>query len=333
MIVNKVILALMLTIGSIYASEATPKQADGVQLTSELFASKGNKLSEVDAVLSNKIESIGFSIVQANKDIQNFYYAKYKEKGVESISFYDVSNLKAMRPLLLKNPDLGTYTPFNFLVYKTLDKENDDNTWYGHLAADTMLDIVGEKDEVTRKEFKAMVGKLDALVEKELKPTKSRKFTHAKPLPKQGLIKMVKKFDKPDDLEEFIEDFVMDHDTRFSKHDFIIAGFDDIKFNYSDMDLDFDKYDAYWVSLLCHFKFSNTIFNRGAPEAGMFAPCTVYFYILKGENELHVGYASVNNWINGLEFKDQKTIDYMRAIDAEAVETFKEMGFELEVQK
>jgi len=233
----------------------------------------------------------------------------------------------------MKNPDFGAYTPFNFLVYKTLDKKNDDNTWYGHLDPDTMLDIIGEKNETNRKEFKTIIAKFDALVQKELKPTESKKFTHTKPLPKHGLTKMVKKFDKPDDLDDFIEDFVMDHDGRFSKHNFIIAGFDDIKFDYSDMDLKFDKYDAYWVSLLCHFKFSNSIFNHGVPEAGVFAPCSIYFYIPKGKNELHVGYASVDNWINGLEFKDKKRADYMRSIDAEVVETFKEMGFKLETQK
>lgn len=140
---------------------------------------------------------------------------------------------------------------------------------------------------------------------------------------------MVKKFEKTDDIETFVEDFVMDHDGRFSKHNFIIAGFIDFKFEYADMELEFDKYDAYWVSMLCHFEFSNSIFNRGMPEAGMFAPCSVYFYIPKGTNELHVGYASVDNWINALNFKDPKRIEYMRAIDAEVVETFKEMGFEV----
>jgi len=325
--VKKIVLAAVLVFGAMYA------QADEAKLTAELYGSKGNTVAAVDKMMTEKLGETGFSIVQANKDIQNFYYQKFKEKNVETISFYDISNVKAMRELLMKNPDFGAYTPFNFLVYKTLDKKNDDTTWYGHLDPDNMLDIIGEKDETNRKEFKAIIAKFDALVQKELKPTESKKFTHTKPLPKHGLTKMVKKFDKPDDLEEFIEDFVMDHDGRFSKHNFIIAGFDDIKFDYSDMNLEFDTYDAYWVSLLCHFEFSNSIFNRGVPEAGLFAPCSVYFYIPKGKNELHVGYASVDNWINGLEFKDKKRADYMRAIDAEVVETFKEMGFELEAQK
>jgi uncharacterized protein (DUF302 family) len=144
------------------------------------------------------------------------------------------------------------------------------------------------------------------------------------------LTKLVKTFEKPDDMEEFIDDFVMAHDGQFTKHNFIIAGFIDLKFEYGDMDLDFDKYDAYWVSLLCHFQFSNSIFNRGKPEAGMFAPCSIYFYIPKGKNELHVGYSSVNNWISGLDFKDPKRIEYMRKIDAEVVQTFEELGFKRE---
>jgi len=323
--IKNILLASLMVAGLAHA-EAPAAATEMV--TGELSGSVGNKRAEI-AGLIKQIGTIGFSTVAANTDIQNFYYQKYKEKNVEMISFFDVVNKEKLRTLLLKNPDIGAYAPFNFLVYKTLDTKNDNNTWYGHLTPDTMLDIIGEKDPATRKEFADMVASYDALVEKTMKPTMHKKFTHTKPLPTTGLTKLVKKFDKPDDLEEFVEDFVADHDGRFSKHNFIIAGFLDYKFEYSDMDLDFDKYDAYWVSLLCHFKFSNSIFNHGVPEAGMFAPCTVFFYIPKGTNELHVGYASVDNWINGLEFKDPERIKYMRAIDVEVVQTFEEMGFKL----
>jgi uncharacterized protein (DUF302 family) len=327
---TKILLALMLVMGYANAVDVQSNIAK-TKLTGELYGSEGNQEAEIDELIK-KIGTIGYGTVAANRNIQVHYYNKFKEKGIEMISFFGVVNKEKLRPLLLKNPDFGAYAPFNFLVYKTLDIENDDNTWYGHLAPSTMLDIIDEKDPDTRKAFADMVGGFDALVKKEMKPTKTKRFEHSKPLPEHGLTKMVKKFEAPDDLEEFIEDFVMEHDGRFSKHDFIIAGFIDFKFEYSDMDLEFEKYDAYWVSLLCHFKFSNSIFNRGIPEAGMFAPCSIYFYIPKGTNELHVGYASVDNWINALNFKDQKTIDYMRAIDAEVIETFRELGFELEAQ-
>ena len=320
---SKVVLAFLVVIGL--------AQAEG-KITAEFYASKGNVEKQFDDVMKNKIGAAGFRIMKANTHIENFYYEKYKEKGVEMISFYDIINKKAIRPLLLKNPDFGAFTPFNFLIYKTLDSKKDNFTWYGHLDADMMLDIIGEKDTASRDAFKKMVAGLDDIIKKELKPSKTHIFKRSKPLPKVTLTKMVKKFDAPDDLEEFIDDFVSEHDGKFSQHNFIIAGFIDLKFEYSDIDLEFDKYDAYWVSLLCHFEFSNSIFNRGKPYAGMFAPCSIYFYIPKGKNELHVGYSSVTNWISGLDFTDPKRIEYMKNIDEEVVETFKELGFEL-IQK
>lgn len=313
--IHNILLAFMMIVGFAQA-----------ELTAEFDGSKGNKEAEIEALIK-KIDTIGFSTVAENKHIENFYYKKFQEKNVEMISFFGIVNKEAMRPLILKNPDFGAYTPYNFLVYKTLDTAKDDNTWYGTLAPDTMLNIIGEKDPATRKAFTEMVGSFDALVKKEMKPTMTKKFEHTNPIPENGLIKLVKTFETPDDIEEFVEEFMMDHDGRFAKHNFIIAGLLDLKFEYADMDLEFDKYDAYWVSLLCHFEFSNSIFNRGKPEAGMFAPCSVYFYIPKGKNELHVGYSSVDNWINALNITDPKRIEYMKAIDTEVVEVFKEMDF------
>lgn len=319
---------LACTVWLVFAQADVQSNMAHVQLTAQLQGIEGNKEVEIKSLVG-KIDTIGFSTVAANTHIEKFYYEKFKEKGVEMISFFGLVNIDKLRPLLLTNPDFGAYAPFNFLVYKTLDTKNDDNTWFGHLAPDTMLNIIGEKNVNTRKEFTSMIKSFDDLANKEMKPTKTKRFEHTKELPEKGLTKLVKKFDKPDDLEEWIEDFVADHDGRFSKHNFIIAGFIDFKFEYDDRDMAFDKYDAYWVSLLCHFEFSNSIFNRGIPEAGMFAPCSIYFYIPKGTNELHVGYASVDNWINALNFKDQARIDYMRKIDAEVVQTFEEMGFTL----
>lgn len=326
-IMRKYQIIFMLLISSIIlqAEDIKSNMAE-VLLTSELHGSEGNKEKAIDGVIK-KLDTIGYTTVSANKNIQVHYYNKFQEKNVEMLSFFSMVNKEKLRPLLLSNPDFGAYAPFNFLVYKTLDTQSDNNTWYGHLDVNTMLSIMGIQDENNKKLFKSMVHSLDNLVKTEMTPTLHKRFEHTKVLPRQGLIKLVKKFEKTEDLETFVEDFIADHDGRFATHNFIIAGFIDFKFEYDHMDLDFDKYDAYWVSQLCHFEFSNAIFNRGIPEAGVFAPCSVYFYIPKGSNELHVGYASVDNWINALNFRDQKRIDYMKEIDAEVVAIFEEMGF------
>jgi len=298
------------------------------QVTADFQGLEGNQDTKLDKLMT-KIEDIGYSTVTVNTHMENLYYNKYREKGVEMLSFYAVVNKEKLRPLLLSNPDFGAYAPFNFLAYKTLDKKADDNTWFGHLSAETMLSIIGAKDEGNKKAFTAMVADYDTLVTKELKPTKSKTFERNQALPTKGLTKLVKKFDTPDDLEDWVDEFIGEHDGNFAKNNFVIAGFIDFKFEYDDMELDFDKYDAYWVSLLCHFEFSNSIFNRTKPEAGMFAPCSVYFYIPKGTNELHVGYPSVDNWINGLNFTDKEEIAKMKAMDADVTKIFEEMGFKI----
>ncbi len=292
----------------------------------DLHGTKGQPDKELGAMVK-KLNTIGFEAVGKNEHIETHYYNKYKEKNLDLLNFYPVIDKKTMRELILANPDFGAYAPFNLLAFKKLEKDGGDTTWYGHLDADTMLKIIGDKDEARAKKFKEMVAKLDKLVISEMKPTEEKKLTYSGNLPKKPLLKMVMKFNKPDDIEDFVESFVMKHDGLFAKKEFVIAGFLDLKFEYGDLDLPFDKYDAYWVSSLCHFGFSNTVFNHGDPHAGVFAPCSVYFYIPKGKNELHVGYATVDNWISTTGIKDEKKIAYMKKISKSVEKAFTELGF------
>jgi len=297
-------------------------------VTAHFGGLKGNADKQSKAFIK-KLDSIGFTSA-GNDNIQVHYFNRYKEKNLDLLSFFTVTDLEKIRPLLIKNPDFGAYAPFNMLFYKLLDTK-EKTTWFGHLDPELMLNIIGEKDESARKDFRSMVGSLDDLVKKELKPTESKTLEYSNKLPAKPLTKLVMKLPKDiEEMSDWVEEFVEKHDGAFVKHEFIIAGFLDFKFEYEDADVKFDEYDAYWVSSLCHFKFSNSVFNHGEPQAGLFAPCSVYFYIPKGSNELHVGYASVENWLATTGIKDEKMRKDMLAIDAEVVETFKELGFELE---
>ncbi len=317
---SKVLAGLLLTVGV--------AQAD---LTAELHGVKGNADAQSKAFLK-KIDAVGFQWA-GNDNIQIPYFKKFHDKNLDLLSFFTVTNLDVMRELLLKNPDFGAYAPYNMLFYKLLDSK-EKTTWFGHLDADLMLNIIGEKDEANRKTFKDMVASLDEVAMKELKPTESKKLEYTDKLPEQPLTKMVMKL--PDSLKdtdaitEWTENWVETHDGAFVKNEFIIAGFLDFKLEYDDAEKEFSKYDAYWVSSLCHFKFSNSIFNHGEPQAGLFAPCSIYFYVPKGSKELHVGYANVKNWLATTGIKDEAMRKSIEEIDKKVVETFKSLGFELE---
>jgi uncharacterized protein (DUF302 family) len=293
----------------------------------ELQGTKGLAEADLKAMIG-KLDSIKFKSIFKKERVDNKYYKKFKERNLDLISFYTVTDLITMHELLIANPDFAAYAPFNLLAYKNLEKAKDGNiTWYGHLATKTMLYIIGEKDKALREKFEAMVAKLDTLVKKELKPTESQKITFDKPLPEIPLMKMVKDISDVDDIEDYVEEFIMEHDSLFVENKFVLAGFSDFKVEYEDLDLEFDEYDAFWISSACHFKFSNTIFNRGLPQAGVFAPCTVYFYVPKGSGKLHVGYAKIENWIPTTGVTDKEKIANMKKTSALMVKLFGELGF------
>jgi len=318
--ISNVLAGLLLT--------ATMAQAT---LTADFHGIKGNADLQSKEFLK-KIDTVGFQWA-GNDNIQIPYFKKFHDKNLDLLSFFTVTNMEVMRDLLIKNPNFGAYAPYNMLFYKMLDKD-EKTTWFGHLDADLMLNIIGEKDEANRKTFKDMVASLDTVALKELKPTESKKLEFSGKIPEQTLTKMVMKLPAGiEDMSDWVEEFVETHDGAFVKHNFIIAGFLDFKFEYEDAEVKFDEYDAYWVSSLCHFKFSNSVFNHGEPQAGLFAPCSVYFYIPKGSNELHVGYASVRNWLATTGIKNEEMKKNMLAIDAEVVETFKELGFKMDTSK
>lgn len=315
---NKIIQSIMIMMLSVAFLQA------GV--LTQLGGTKGQADEELKN-LEKKFKDSEFSIAAKNEHLETHYFNEFKDKNLDLLNFYRIYNKEKIRDFLLINPDYGAYTPFNFLAFKKLpNAEGGDTTWYGHLDSDTMLDIIGEKDQTNRDKFKNMINKLDELVVKEMRPELTKKLTFDKPLPKNPLLKMVKKFDN-DDTDEFVEEFVMEHDSLFTKRHFVIAGFLDLKFEFDDMDMEFDKYDAYWVSSLCHFKFSNAVFNHFEPQAGVFAPCSIYFYIPKGTKELHVGYATVDNWVTTTGIENEEQIKYMIKIAHEVQKVFEELGF------
>ena len=316
-IFTKLLGTFLLTISMVSASTLT-----------ELQGTKGLAEADLKAMIK-KLDKTPFKTIFTNERVDNKYYKSYKEKNLDLLSFYTVADVKALRELLIVNPNFAAYAPFTILAYKNLKKEKDsDTTWYGHLATTTMLNIIGEKDKTLREKFETMVAKLDSFISKELKPTESKKFTFTNPLPKEPLQKMTKDVSDIDDFEDYVEEFMMEYHSIFVDNHFIPGGFYDFKIGYEDLNLKFEQYDAFWVAPICHLEFTNTIFNRGIPQAGVLAPCTIYFYVPKGSGKLHVGYAKLDNWTATANIRDKDKLAGIKKTSDLMVKLFGELGFE-----
>jgi uncharacterized protein (DUF302 family) len=297
----------------------------------------GDKEEVFNDMVNNKIESIGFILSDPHERINDAYQSKYGtpkidgkpneaydkqyEEYLDNLGFFSIANDEKLRELLIKAPELGGFSPFNLHIYKV---KGEDKTYVGHVNPETMLDIVGVKDKEVRKEFVAMFPPLDALVDKEIGGVK--KNIEYDKLTAVPMMKFEYEFERPKDLADFIDEFQGEFEAAFEENKYIIAGYKNFKEAYNDLGEDFSKYDAYWVYSLCHFTFSYSIFNKGRPDAGVFAPCSMYMYIEKGSNKLEIGMPKLENWIAVMGIKDQKKVDAIHKLDKEIVSIMEGLG-------
>jgi len=307
--------------------------ADGIRfnVTTEDVEDKYN------IMVNEKAEEVGFILSDPHERINDAYFEKYGKPKIDgeaneaydpdfkltldNLGFFSVSNDEAIRTLLLKAPELGGFSPFNLHIYK---KKNDDKTYVGHIKPEVMLDIVGIKDKDVRAEFIKSFEPIDALVEKEI----GGKVIGAgyDKVPANPMMQFEYTFDRPEDIGDFVDEFQETFEEKFEENSYIIAGYKNYVETYDDLEQEFKRYDAYWVYSLCHFVFSYNIFNKGRPDAGAFAPCSMYMYIEKDKNILHIGMPTLQNWKTVLGIKDAKKLKFIDKIDKEIIDLMKELG-------
>lgn len=287
----------------------------------KFYIGEGDKEKVYMDMVNNKITTIGFVLSDPHERINDAYKTKYGGTNLDNLGFFSITNDKTIGPLLMKEPSLGGFSPFNLHIYK---KQGEDKTYVGHVNPDTMLDIVGVKDKDVRTKFVASFSELDKMVEKEI--GSKTKIVDYKALPAKPMMTFEVPFERGASLDGFISDFQGKFEEAFEAHKYIIAGYKDIKGSMTDNNVEFGRYDAYWVYSLCHFKFSEGIFNQGRPDAGAFAPCSMYMYVEKGSNKLMIGMPRLENWIAVMGINDPKMVDSIHALDKEITEIMTGLG-------
>jgi len=296
-------------------------------------APKGEKaVSEIEKkyneMVNNDIAGVGFVLSDPHERINDGFATKYGGTNLDNLGFFSVTADEALRPLLLKSPEIGAFSPFNLHIYKV---KGENTTRVGHIVPSTMLDIVGVKDKATRAEFTKMFGPLDKLVDEKLggkvEVTSYDKLT-ASPMMNFELT-----FERPEDLNDFIDGFQEKYEAAFEDKKYIIAGYKNFREAYDELEQDFSKYDAYFVYSLCHITFSNGVFNivdgqegDARPDAGAFAPCSMYMYIEKDSNKMVIGMPKLENWISVMNIKDKKMVDAIHTLDKEIISIMEGLG-------
>ena len=283
---------------------------------------KGDVEKQFNEMVEQKIKPLGFLLSDPHKRVNDAYEKKYGHTDLDLLSFMSVTNKNAVSALLEIDPRLAGFNPFNMLIYR---KKGDRSTHIGHLDPQLMMDITGITDPKVREAYPRIFEPLDRMIEKEF-GSKSEKIKIQK-MADRRMMNFQIAFERPEDLDDFIDSFQEKFEEAFESKNYLIAGFFNFKESFDGIDR-LPSYDAFWVYSLCHLKFSYTLFDNSdaRPDAGLFAPCSMYMFIKKGGSVLTVGMPRLANWAATLGITDKGRLALVHQLDSEIPEIMRSLG-------
>jgi len=297
--------------------------SQGSQNLAVMYELDGDIQEKFNTMVEKKFPEIGFNLTDPHKRVNDQYEAKYGSTVLDVLSFMSIVNDDKVMPLLKKDPRLGGFSPFNMLIYKTLE---DKSTHIGHILPTAILDMVGIEDKELREAYIASFKPLDEMIQKEF-PSAKKSYLPITTVTKDRMISFEYEFERPDDMDDFVDEFQNKFEMGFINKNYLIAGFH----NFLDTDNGEEvlgDYDIFWTYSLCHLEFSYNMFDKkGAhPEAGLFAPCSMFIYVKKDSNKMIVGMPRLANWTGTLGITDESRLKLARKLDNEIPATLREFG-------
>ena len=287
------------------------------------FTIEGDAEKEYNALVEKKLKTIGFNLTDPHKRVNDHYKTEFGSTVLDILSFMPVVNDKMVLPLLNIDPRIAGFAPFNMLIEKKLDEKN---THVGHLMPKVMLDILGIENKEVRETFTASFKALDEMIAKELGGKKE--YIELNKLPKQTMMNFEYSFDIPEEIEDFMDEFQDQFETALTDKKYLVAGYHNFMDSTNDAQEILKNYDAFWTYSLCHMEFSYNVFDKeGArPDAGLFAPCTMYMYIPKGSGKLFIGMYRLHNWSDSLGIDDPNRVALVEKLDKELPQILISLG-------
>lgn len=269
------------------------------------------------------LSKIGFFVNDPHHNVQAVYEQRYEKTWLENIAFSSLVNDKVTRPLINKDPRIGAFTPFNLLTFR---KKSDSITTIAHMHPQAMLDILEIDDPEVTKPFIEMFKPLDAAIEEKMGGKKS--YIELQGRAEDTMLNFEIPFEEPDDLDDFMDSFQEEFEPAFEFKEYIIAGFYNLKESLNTQGDAMPGYHTFWLYDLCHIEFSYHVFDgeNAIPMAGIFAPCSMYVYVKKGENKIVIGLPSLSAWAGAFGMKDPEKIKVINKLDEEITEIIVDMG-------
>jgi len=267
----------------------------------QIYTADNSKGSITGKSIEKAFADAGF-IISGHNDMNIAFKGKFQKTNHKMYHLFTVYKKELVLELVKISPKAALFTPLSMSIY--MDKGSTD-IYISSMTVDGISKITGipannkymiEYGNLLRDTFSKALpnGHFEKTSYKIFKPEGEliAKFRYEMELEGSG----------PDVIEDELEGIQEELESSLETLGFVIAGFNKLADEFKEVG--YDKYDFFDAYSICKLPVIFEV-SRTHPEAGAFAPCTVYMYKEKGSKIIQIAYPSVYNWISSLDIKDK----------------------------
>jgi len=233
-------------------------------------------------------------VVDVNNDMNSIFSKRYGNVHHKKYNLAIFTNDKLVKKLMNKYPSIGMITPLTMSIY--VDAKNKINVATLSLAGMSRI----TKIPATNPDLIAYSKLVDAALHKALPNGKYLSVNHGANAGKELVSEFITEFELEDGdtYVDMKDGFKEEFESEISPVGFLVPK------SYTFEHAAYDFFDTYSI-----IRF-NAIYpvSKNHPDAGAYAPFSVVIYKKKGDDNVHVAYPSIDNWIGDLDIKEKDTI-------------------------
>ncbi len=259
---------------------------------------QGGKINPVG--IEKAFADAGFYVTGIN-NMNIPFDAKYKKHPHELYYLMTVHKIDFVTKLVKKYPEMALFTPLSMSIFT---RNGDKTISISSMSANGIAKITGIPAD--NADLVAYMKDVADTLAKALPNGKFEKLSYKVAKPEGDLVtRFTMEMDvAADEIEDEAEGIQEELEAGLETGGFVVAGFNQLAPDFANAGNDI--YDFFDVYSICKVPVIYTV-SKTHPEAGAFAPCTLYMYKKKGETVVHFAYPSIYNWISSIDVADKES--------------------------
>ncbi len=306
----KGIVCVSLVLSGVLATENAVVQSSVVQKSTadiEIFTSDNADGKITPATIEEAFKKAGFTI-SSNRDMNGPFVKQFKESGFDTYNLFTLYKQDTVLELVKKYPNVGLFAPMSMSIYT---KKGEKTISVSSLTAEAMAKIMkAPGDDKTLHDLRALVKQ--AL--KDAMPHGSfETLSYTIQEPKGELVTNFSMDMDEDEWEDQLDEFKMGLEGELAPNGFVIAGFNNLGDEFEESK--YEEYNFYEVYSICKLPVIYTI-AKTRPEAGAYAPCSLYLSKKKTEDKMDIAFPSVYNWMSSMAIETKEDLEVLETAQA-----------------